>query len=175
VEAYEEVEDILTRIVPDIPIEKEHIPYTDFVESVLLLAELIQEVGGETIVILGGGAREVLFPLTVATFSCSHSIATILQVGDIDGSVQRVPHLSLRGNTSAGEADFLNSLTDLTLPLSISDIATQVDKSKSTVARHIKRLEGEGLVKTKEGGRTKMVRISDSGRIFLTTQEPRTL
>lgn len=172
VSAYEEVEDILTRIVPEVALENEQIPYTDFVESVLRCVNHIQAAEGETIVILGGGPRDILFPLTVATFSCVHFIDTILQVGDIDGSVQRVPHLSLGGNVSSGEAEFLGSLDELKLPLSISDIADETGKSKSTVTRHVKRLEQEELVRTEKDGRSKTVEITDSGRVLLATREP---
>ena len=166
-DAYEEVENVLTQVVPDLKLESEHLPYTDFVETTLLCADFIQAAEGETIVVLGGGAREILFPLTVATFSNENHIDTVLQVGDIDSSVRRLPRLNLRGNVSDAEAALLADLNDLETPLSISDIATELDKSKSTIARHIDSLESETFVRTRKEGRTKMVEITDSARIFL--------
>lgn len=170
-EAFEEVADVLTQVVSDLELESEQLPYTDFVETTLLCTDLIQAAGGETIVVLGGGAREILLPLTVATFSNENYIDTILQVGDIDSSVRRIPQLNLRGNISNAEATLLADLTALDTPLSISEIATELDKSKSTVARHVDSLESEGFVQTTKEGRTKTVEQTDSGRIFLSSGE----
>jgi CRISPR-associated protein Csa3 len=170
-DAFEEVEEVLTQVVPDLKLKSEHLPYTDFVETTLLCADLMQAAEGETIVVLGGGAREILLPLTVATFSNESYINTVLQVGDIDSSVRRIPRLNLRGNVSDAEAALLTDLSDLDTPLSISDIATALEKSKSTIARHVDSLESEGLIKTAKQGRTKTVKPTDSGRIFLSSIE----
>lgn len=170
-DAFEEVADVLTQVVSDLELESEQLPYTDFVETTLLCTDLIQAAEGETIVVLGGGAREILLPLTVATFSNENYIDTILQVGDIDSSVRRIPQLNLRGNISNAEATLLADLTALDTPLSISEIATELEKSKSTVARHVGSLESEGFVQTTKQGRTKTVEQTDSGRIFLSGGE----
>jgi len=170
-DAFEEVADVLTQVVSDLELESEQLPYTDFVETTLLCTDLIQAAEGETIVVLGGGAREILLPLTVATFSNENYIDTILQVGDIDSSVRRIPQLNLRGNISNAETTLLADLTDLDTPLSISEIATELEKSKSTVARHVDSLESEGFVQTTKQGRTKTVEQTDSGRIFLSGGE----
>ena len=170
-DAFEEVEDVLTQVVPDLKLESERLPYTDFVETTLLCTDIIQAAEGETIVVLGGGAREILLPLTVATFSNENHINTVLQVGDIDSSVRRLPFLNLRGNVSDAEAALLTDLTDLDTPLSISDIATALEKSKSTIARHVDSLDSEGFVKTTKQGRTKTAEPTDSGRIFLSSSE----
>lgn len=171
-EAYEEVENVLTQVVPDLRLESEPLPYTDFVETVLACLDLIQSTDGELIVILGGGARELLLPLTVATFAGEHHIDTILQMGDIDNSVRRVPGLNLRSNVSDAKASLLVDLDRLETPLSISRIADELGKSKSTIARHVDTLESEGFVTTTKQGRSKTVRITDSGRIFLKTLSP---
>ncbi|WP_306298316.1 CRISPR-associated CARF protein Csa3 [Halobacterium hubeiense] len=170
-DAFEEVVDVLTQVVPDLELDSEQLPYTDFVETTLLCADLMQAAEGETIVVLGGGAREILLPLTVATFSNENHINTILQVGDIDSSVRRIPQLNLRGNISNAEATLLADLTALDTPLSISEIATELEKSKSTVARHVDSLESEGFVQTAKEGRTKTVEQTDSGRVFLSGGE----
>lgn len=174
-DAFEEVEEVLTQVVPDLQLESEYLPYTDFVETTLLCADLMQAAEGETIVVLGGGAREILFPLTVATFSNKNYVNTILQVGDIDSSVRRLPCLNLRGNISDAEITLLADLTDLNTPLSISDIATELNKSKSTIARHVNSLESEGFVQTSKEGRTKTVEQTDSGRIFLSGRKSNNL
>jgi CRISPR-associated protein Csa3 len=165
------VKEVLTQVVPDLELESEQLPYTDFVETTLLCADLMQAAEGETIVVLGGGAREILLPLTVATFSNENHIDTVLQVGDIDSSVRRIPRLNLRGNISNAEATLLADLTELDTPLSISDIATELEKSKSTIARHVDNLEAEGFVETAKQGRTKTVEPTDSGRIYLSSRE----
>lgn len=170
-DAFKEVEDVLTQVVPDLELESESLPYTDFVEATLLCADLMQAAEGETIVVLGGGAREILLPLTVATFSNENYVGTVLQVGDIDSSVRRIPQLNLRGNVSDAEAALLDDLTGLATPLSISNIATELEKSKSTIARHVDSLESEGFVTTTKQGRTKTVKPTDSGRVFLSSRE----
>ncbi|WP_245758010.1 CRISPR-associated CARF protein Csa3 [Natronobacterium haloterrestre] len=169
-DAFQEVQNVLTQVVPDLDLETEHLPYTDFVETTLYCADLIQASEGETIVILGGGARELLLPLTVATFTSGENIDTVLQVGDIDSSVRRLPRLNLRGEVSDAEATLLADLHDLDTVLSISEIADELDKSKSTIARHINSLESAGFVRTRKNGRSKTVEITDSGRIFLKTR-----
>lgn len=166
-DALEEVEEVLTQVVPDLDLKTEHLPFADFVETTLYCADLIQEAEGETIVVLGGGARELLLPLTVATFSNNRHVNTVLQVGDIDSTVRRIPDLNLRGDVSDAEATTLADLTDLDTPLSISVIADKLGKSKSTIARHVSSLESEGFVRSVKEGRTKTVNITDSGRIFL--------
>jgi CRISPR-associated protein Csa3 len=168
-DAFVEVEDILTQVVSDLDLETKALPYSDFVETTLLCVELIQAADGESIVILGGGAREILLPLTVATFSSPDSVDTILQVGDIDSSVRRIPQLNLRGDVSDAEAGLLAEVDNLDTPLSISQIADEVGKSKSTVARHVSSLELGGFVSTEKEGRSKKVSITDSGRVFLKT------
>lgn len=168
-DAFDEVEDILTQVVSDLDLETEALPYSDFVETTLYCVELIQAADSETIVVLGGGAREILLPLTVATFSSTDSVDTVLQVGDIEGSVRRIPQLNLRGNVSDAEAGLLAEVDKLDGPLSISQIANEVGKSKSTVARHVSSLESEGFVSTRKDGRFKKVSITDSGRVFLKT------
>jgi CRISPR-associated protein Csa3 len=170
-DAFEEVEDILTQVVPDLALHSESLPHTDFVETVLYCVDLVRAAEGETIVILGGGARELLFPLVVATFSSEKHIDTILQVGDIDSSVRRLPKLNLRGSATDTEAKLLSDLIDLNTPLSISDVAEKLGKSKSTIARHITSLEGEGFVDSQTDGRAKMVMVTDSGRIFLESRK----
>lgn len=169
-DAFEDVEDILTQVVPGLDMKTEYLPYTDFVETTLYCADLIQEAKGEVIVILGGGARELLLPLTVVTFSNKDHVDTVLQIGDIDRSVRRIPSINLRANISDAEAVLLTEITDLDTPLSISDIAREVDKSKSTIARHVGKLESENLVTSNKSGRTKTIEITDSGRIFLKTR-----
>ena len=172
--AYQEVENILTQVVPDLHLESELLPHTDFVETVLACLDLIQSADSELIVILGGGARELLLPLTVATFAVDQQIDTILQMGDIDNSVRRIPGLNLRSNVSNAKASLLVELDHLDTTLSISRIADELNKSKSTIARHVDTLESEGFVQTTKQGRNKTVEITDSGRIFLKTM-PRSL
>ncbi|MFC7205290.1 CRISPR-associated CARF protein Csa3 [Haloferax namakaokahaiae] len=174
-DAFEEVEEVLTQVVPGLDLESEYLPYTDFIETTLYCADLMQASEGETIVILGGGAREILLPLTVATFTNESYVDTVLQVGDIDSSVRRIPRLNLRGNVSDAEAKLLSELSELETPLSISQIASELDKSKSTVARHVDSLESENLVITEKEGRRKTVTLSDSGRVFLKGRKPKVI
>jgi len=166
-DALDDVEDVLTQVAPDLTLHTEQLPYNDFVETILYCTDLIQAADGETVVILGGGAREILFPLVIATFSNERYIDKILQMGDIDSSVRQLPKLNLRGNPTNAETQLLRNLTELNTPLSISDIATELDKSKSTVARYVSSLEKEGFVETQSKGRLKTVRVTDSGRILL--------
>ncbi|WP_226013618.1 CRISPR-associated CARF protein Csa3 [Halomicrobium salinisoli] len=166
-DALEEVEEVLTQVAPDLTLQTESLPYSDFVETVLYCTDLIRAADGETVVILGGGARELLFPLVVATFSSDKWVDTILQVGDIDSSVRRLPKLNLRGYVTDAEAELLLELTNLNTPLTISQIADKADKSKSTIARHVTSLEEEGFVETQQDGRAKTVTVTDGGRVFL--------
>jgi len=166
-DAFNDVEDILTQVATDLTLHTEQLPYNDFVETILYCTDLIQAADGETVVILGGGAREILFPLVIATFSNEQHIDKILQVGDIDSSVRQLPKLNLRGSPTEAETELLQNLTELNIPLSISDIADELGKSKSTVARYVSSLEEGGFVKTRTEGRLKTVSVTDSGRVLL--------
>jgi CRISPR-associated protein Csa3 len=115
-DASEEVKEVLTQVVPGLDIETEHLPYTDFIETTLYCADLIQEAKGEVIVILGGGVRELLLPLTTATFSSENYVDTVLQVGDMDSSVRQIPSINLRANVSDAEGTLLSDITDLDTP-----------------------------------------------------------
>jgi CRISPR-associated protein Csa3 len=81
--------------------------------------------------------------------------------------VRGVPRLNLQGHVSDAEATLLRDLYGLDTPLSISEIANKIDKSKSTIARQVDSLEREYFVKSSKEGRTKMVDVTDSGRVFL--------
>jgi CRISPR-associated protein Csa3 len=174
-EALNEVREILFQVAPDLELLVEKLPHTDFVNTTLSCGSLLQGMEGETIVVLGGGAREILLPLTLATFTNEHYVDTVLQMGDIDGTVRRLPLLNLRGNVSDAEESMLANLAELTEEASITEIAERFDKSKSTVTRHVQSLESAGFVETSKRGKSKVVSLTDSGRVFLSGRVERVI
>jgi CRISPR-associated protein Csa3 len=165
----EAITDLLTQVVPELDLVAERLPYSGFVESPLSCVHLVEVAAGQTIVLLGGGARELFLSLSVAAFTSPHVVDTVLQVGEVDSTVRRIPQLNLRGTVSEAKATLLADLDGLDTPLSISRIAERLDKSKSTVARDVSRFESEGVV-AERSDRSKTVSVTDSGRIFLRTR-----
>lgn len=164
-----EVENVLTQVVEELKLTIEQLPYSDFVETMLYCVDLIHEAEGELTVTLGGGAREILLPLTVATFSSPKSVDKVLQVGDIDNNVRRIPKLNLQSSVSRAEFSVLSGISQLDAPISISEIAAELGKSKSTISRHVKSLTERGFLATSEDGRKKTVELTDIGRVYLST------
>jgi CRISPR-associated protein Csa3 len=162
-----DVDRILTQVVPDLDVVVESVPHSDFARAVTQCIEYVRVPNREIIVVLGGGPHEVLVPLSVAAFTNSERVDTILQMGDVDDAVRRVPRLNLRSSPSEAELSVLSGLSGLDTPLSISRIADELGTSKSTIARHVSSLESEQFVRTSNDGRRKVVELTDSARVLL--------
>lgn len=167
-QAIADVEQLLQEIEPNATCTLERIPTTVIEDAILECATRITAVpdGRDAIVSFGGGARDVLLPLVVATLVHADAVDRALFFSDLDGSVEEwpLPHLS-------------RQVPDRTIPtrkaisaaddwISLSEIAERTDQSKSTVIRHVQDLEDVGLIESDTSEKKKRVKLSFSGTLF---------
>lgn len=164
-EARRDVERMLTEIEPDVTLETEEIPHDDFPSAVLACSDVIRASEPSRIVNLGGGARDVLLPFAFAATAHVPLLDTALFFSDIDGTVQEweLPRLTplVEGTT----ADTLETITNAEDWVSIPDLTEQTGQSKSTVTRHVTRLEKRGFIETDTRGKTKYACVTITGRL----------
>lgn len=168
-EALGDVERLLTEIEPDVTLETEAIPHDDFPAAVLSCSDIIRAAKPSRIVNLGGGARDVLLPFAFAATAHAPLLETALFFGDIDGTVHEweLPRLSpvLEKTTM----DTANAIADAEDWISIPELTEQTGQSKSTVTRHVSRLEQRGFVETETRGKTKFGRVTLTGQLGIRT------
>lgn len=165
-EAIGDVERMLTEIEPDVSLVTERVPPDEFPEAVFACSNVIRTADGNRIVNLGGGARDILLPLAIASVMHASLIETTLFFSDIDGSVREwdLPRLtSAIPDAVRPTIDAVNQHERISIP----DLTDATGQSKSTVTRHVNQLDERGIVETWKEGRTKYVRLSFTGRLLL--------
>lgn len=161
-----DVEQMLHEIEPTASVSVERIGTDEFEGAVLDCCSVLEDADGERIVSLGGGARDVLLPLTVATMAYAPAIETALFFSDVDGTVREwtLPRLTARVPERTSET--VAAIREADGSLSLSELAERTGQSKSTVVRHVKALEGEGIVETSHEDQAKYVSGSFTGRLL---------
>lgn len=167
-QAITDVEQFLHELEPNVQLRTERVATDSFEETVhgclSVLASIEQE--RETVVSLGGGARDVLLPLTVASLVCSFRIDRALFFSDLDSTVQEWPLPDLTAAISERAVDTFAVVIEAADWLTLSDITDRSAHSKSTVIRHINELEDEGLVESDTSNRAKRVRPTFTGELL---------
>lgn len=164
-EAIDDVEGLLQEIEPDVSLAVEEIPQS-FERSVLACRDCIDAAEGKRIVSLGGGARDVLLPFTVAVVARLEAIDNVLFFSDLDGSVEEWDFPRLTASISSSARDTLAVVVgadETTLP----DLAEQLDASKSTITRHIEELVSSGAAESWREGKVKHVQPTLTGRLLV--------
>ncbi|ERH10903.1 MAG: hypothetical protein J07HX64_02682 [halophilic archaeon J07HX64] len=116
--------------------------------------------GRELVVSLGGGARDVLPPLTVATLVYAGRIDTTVLLSDLDGTVQTWDLPELTARVPDRTLDTLDVLVRGGNWHSLSELTDETDHSKTTVVRHVNDLEEAGVVEADTSGKAKRVRVT---------------
>lgn len=166
-EAVTDVERLLREIEPQVSITVRRIQHDDFEAAVMACSELIRTATGELVVSLGGGARDVLVPLTVATMAHRSEVGATLGYSDIDGRVREWTVPDITATPSEGAHRTLAVIGDHGAEISIPDLTQRSDSAKSTITRRVNALEEDGLVTGRIEDRIKYVSITVSGRLFL--------
>jgi CRISPR-associated protein Csa3 len=171
-ETITDVNRTLGALEPDISTTTERIPHDDFGAAVLACRDIIHEAEGERILVLGGGARDVLVPLTIAGLVAVDCIEVVLAYSDIDGAVREVTLPNLVAPLSSSERETLSIIATEEDGLGLPDITSKSGHSKSTITRHVNALSSNGLVETRMAGKSKWACITTAGRLLLgsTTQ-----
>lgn len=166
-QAINDVRRMVEQIEPDIDIKTTEISHDDFEDAIRTCTSVIDSADGKVIIVFGGGARDIFLPLAVATLSRTHKIHASYQFSDIDGKVREQPLPDLTANSPSQAQPTLVTISTLDTPVSLTAITDAADVSKSTVTRHVKLLERQGLVTSKTHGKTKVVKLTMTGRLLI--------
>lgn len=169
-EAIADVERMLTEIEPDVSSRVERIAHDDFRAAVLECSDVLRAADGKLIVNLGGGAREILLPFTIAAVAHANLVDTALSFGDVDGKIREWQLPALTAQPSEPEVDTLGVIAALE-DASIPNITERAGVSKSTITRHVDELERVDAVETWRDGKTKFARLTLTGELLLRTVE----
>ena len=161
-----DVKQYLHEVDPGLTVAVERVPTDDLEATVTACDDVIRAAKGNLVVSLGGGARDVLLPLQVTTLCRVDIVDTVLFFSDLNGSVTEwsLPRLTATIPDRAKET--LAAIEIAEEPVSLSMIADRTGQSKSTVVRHVKSLETEGLVESYTEGKSKYVCPSFTGRLL---------
>jgi CRISPR-associated protein Csa3 len=170
-EAVADVERFVSELEPSVTLEPVDLPYDDFHEGIITCTELIHQADGETVVVLGGGARDLFLALSTAALACRESVDTTLQYSDIDGQVREILLPNLTNGPSDSETQTLTAVKAANSGPSLSDLAEYTGSSKSTIARHVQSLEEQDLVATEHQGKAKVVQLTQLGEFHLSAFE----
>ncbi|MFD1600480.1 CRISPR-associated CARF protein Csa3 [Halobellus rarus] len=166
-QAIDDVRRMVEQIEPNVDVGTTEVPHDDFEAAIEACGSLIDDANGEVVVVFGGGARDIFLPLTVAALSRTHQIHASYQFSDIDGEVRERSLPNLTANAPAQTRSTLEAISTLEEPVSLTAVTDAVDVSKSTITRHVKVLERQGLVTSETHGKTKVVELTTTGRLLL--------
>lgn len=163
-----DVEQFLQEIEPNYRQRVEHVVTDSFEETVRDCCQIVSDVGDdrEIVVSLGGGARDILLPLTVAALVYARRIDAALFFSDLDNSVQEwtLPDLTARISNRAFQT--FEVIVEADGWLSLSTITEETEQSKSTVIRHVNDLESSNVVVADTSEKAKRVRVTFSGELL---------
>lgn len=165
-DAVEHVTAMLGEIAPGATVDTERVATDDFEQAVLTCSDVLRAARGTLIVNLGGGARELFLPLTVATLLHAPQVDTAFQYTDVGQSVRELPVPNLTASVPDQTIETLSAVVEGDRP-SIATLAEATDRSKSTISRHVSALSDAGAVSTELHGQTKLVTPTITGRLIL--------
>lgn len=166
-EAVSDVERMVTEIEPAVSLTVERIPHDDLPSAVIRCSDVIQAAEPDRIVNLGGGARDILLPFTIATLAHATRIDTVLFFSDIDGSAREWDLPLLTETPSSRACNTLSTIAAYDNDTTIPELTETLDRSKSTITRHVNELEELGAVETWREGKTKHVRSTLTGELLI--------
>lgn len=166
-QAVTDVEQLLQEIEPNITCTVSRITTDPYEDTVRQCCNYIESVSGdnETIVSLGGGARDILLPLTIAAIVLSDTIDRTLFFSDLDGIVHEWDLPNLTAQIPTRTSDTFEVIVDTGKWISLSELAEQTGQSKSTVIRHVQDLEAAGVIESDSQEKSKRTQISFSGEL----------
>lgn len=165
-EAITDVERMIGELEPTVTVESVPTPAEPFDDTFGHCLDALDEAEGELIVILGGGVREIYFPLGLAALARRDRVETTLQYSDLDGTVREITLPDFRASLSDSVESTLTAVVAADRA-SLADLSRRVESSKSSVARHVDQLEEAGFVSTTFEGKAKVVEPTEQGRLYL--------
>ena len=170
-EAIADVERFVSELEPEVILTSVELYHDEFQQSIITCTKYIKQADGETVVVLGGGARDLFLPLAVGALSCREWVDTTLQYSDIDGKVREIRLPNLTNEFGDSQMATLEAVKTHDKTPSLSDLAESTGASKSTITRHIQNLEDQEFVETEHEGKAKIVHLSELGDLHLSINE----
>jgi len=171
-QAVADTRQLLQEIEPESKCVVTRISTATFEETVRECCALIADIPEEhrTIVSLGGGARDILLPLTIASLVFARRIDQALFFSDLDSSVREWSLPVLNAQVPKRTFSTFEVLVEADDWISLSEIASATEQSKTTVIRHVRDLEDAGIIQSDTTEKAKRVRVAFSGELFWMAQ-----
>jgi len=171
-QAVADVKQLLQEIEPKAEFVITRVTTDSFEQTVQKCCNIFSKIRGnnETIVSLGGGARDILLPLTISSIVFAKQIDRTLFFSDLDNEIQEwsLPRLTAQvPERTLGSFKIIASAEGW---ISLSSIADRTGQSKSTVIRHVNDLEAAGVLESDTSAKIKRVRVAFSGELFQLAQ-----
>lgn len=166
--AVADVTQLLHEIEPEATIAVERVSTAEFEATVRDCCNILDGISAEreTIVSLGGGARDVLLPLTVAALVFNRKIDQSLFFSDLDSTVREWPLPTLTAQIPDRTLRTLEEVVTADGWLTLSELADSTDQSKSTVIRHVNDLQDAEMIEADTDQKAKRVRSAFSAELF---------
>jgi len=166
-EALRDAEETLGGVVHRLDVSHQQIDITDFSVTTDRISELLTD-APSPVVCLGAGATDILMPMAFAALAHFDYIEDVMLFSDLErgGIDPWTPNLMahIPGRTMDVFRILARRMDDS--PVTVSEIAEQVDRSISTVSRHVDALANEGLVQKHRDEQSKKVMLTTLGRLF---------
>lgn len=162
--AIADVEEFLHEIEPNVTIDVQHVNRTDFTRTVNDCSGILSN-AENPVVGLCGGPRDILLPLTVVAAIHADHLQQTYVFSDIDQSVREWALPPISATVPEAASKTLDAVAEYG-PCSLSTLAENANKSKSTVGRHLDTLEETGLVRSWMEGKHRYVEIADAAHVL---------
>lgn len=164
--AVQAIRDLSIQIDSSIDLQIHRVDHRDFEGMVLSLRDLLRSSEGKLIVNLSGGPREIFLAFTIACLCVRDRIYKATNFSDIDRALKEIELPNIKASL---DERYLRILKDVEehQPTNIMDIAKRLNISESSVSRQVATLAELKAVDVTQRGKTKEVRITITGKLFL--------
>lgn len=164
-DAVHDIRQTVREIGPEAEVVVEQISYDSFETAVRECVDILEAAEGTVIVNFDGGPREIFLPFTVATLARPRLIDTAFQFRDIDSKVQELSLPNIVDRTPEVTDETLQTIVALGGSTTLPKIAEEIDMARSTIGRHLDRLETAGAIRTDKAEKTRQVELTLGGRL----------
>jgi len=162
------VADMIGEISPDAAVTTKQVDTATFTDTVLQCSDILRAVDDDRqlLVNFGGGAREVLLPLFLATVLHASTVDGAFQYTDVEQDIRDVPVPALTTQLPRSAVETFALVTEGDGSIALPALARESPQSKSTVSRHVDALARAGVLDTWLEDNTKQIALSQTGRLL---------
>ncbi len=164
--SYENLKDVVKQVSSEIELQKIVLDYRNFQEILAKISKYIRKSEGKVVLNISGGPRIIIIALTVVGIFYRDEIETIYNHSEIDKEIRKINLPSVFQPLKDNEIKILRTIYKKS-PLKFKDLVKEIDVSKSTISRIMKRMEEQNLVEIEEKGREKYPSLTLSGEILI--------